>query len=63
METITLKYNKNKASIKKAIELLVTLGAEVEYVPNETTRKAIEDARAGNTLKFSSFEDYKAKTK
>ena len=49
--------------LKRAIMMLRGVGSITEKtdlttVPNETTLRAMEEAKAGNTIKCSSFEEY-----
>lgn len=49
--------------IKKACSLLrgvnsVKVVKKEENIPNETTRKAMEAAKKGDTIKCASFDDY-----
>ena len=51
------------AELKRAIMMLRGVGSITERidgatVSNETTLRAMEDAKAGNTIKCSSFEEY-----
>ena len=49
--------------LKRAIMMLRGVGSimektELTTVPNETTLRAMEEAKAGNTIKCSNFEEY-----
>lgn len=51
------------AELKRAIMMLRGVGSitertDVTPVPNETTLQAMEEAKAGKTIKCSSFEEY-----
>jgi antitoxin component of RelBE/YafQ-DinJ toxin-antitoxin module len=69
MATITI--NERTAKGKSLVNFLKKFEGESFIVfestnsktPNAQTLKAIEDARAGKTIKFNDFNDYKAKTR
>ncbi len=64
MTTIVIKNN------SKAARLMIDYLKTQSYAkviendePNDETKKAIAEARAGKTTKFKDFNDYLAKTK
>lgn len=60
METITLSYNPRNKTAKAVVKFIESLGIFKilkDGEPNETTIKAIEEVKRGNTYKASSVSD------
>jgi len=59
METIILKYDKKNASIEKALELMLTLGVEIEKAPNynpDFVKKIEESERQFKNGKYKTIK-------
>ena len=61
MATITLKYDGRNKTIKKLIEVILSLGAQIEPKGYEATLKACKDADNGKLIEYKDIDDFKKK--
>ena len=68
MATITLEYNSRNSVANRIIAIIIAMDnvfkvkTHVTKINSALTRKAIQNAEAGNVITCDSFEDYLQKT-
>jgi hypothetical protein len=68
MATITLEYNSRNSVANRIIAIIIAMDnvfkvkTHVTKINSTLTRKAIQDAEAGNVITCDSFEDYLQQT-
>lgn len=68
MATVTLKYDARNISIKKLLEVIVSLGgqiatpvAEKKESGYDETIKAMKEVKEGKVVRYKNFDDFKKK--
>ena len=68
MATITLQYDARNVSIKKLLEVIVSLGGKVENAAKvqektgyDATLQAIKEVKEGKVVHYKNFNEFKEK--